>query len=109
MYASGRAFLSFRLLKLFLLCIVKNLPEFKNTNGKQYRRHGKCKVLALHANYSAETMPLFYAIEYDGKQRLYAYDTGYTLKRAIRFAYLSSFSLIARATLGLAGNGVTGI
>ena len=40
------------------------------TSGRKY------KVLALRANHTAETTPVFYAVERDGKRLLYAHDTG---------------------------------
>ena len=36
----------------------------------------KYKVLALRANHTAETTPVFYAVERGGKRLLYAHDTG---------------------------------
>ena len=45
--------------------------------GEEFYTSGnKYKVLALRANHTADTSPVFYAVERDGKRLLYAHDTG---------------------------------
>lgn len=71
------------------------------TSGKKY------KVLALRANHAADTSPLFYAIEREGKRLLYAHDTGVFFEEVYpqlkAFGRLDFVSLDCTGCLGLNG------
>ena len=74
-------------------------------HGDEFRTAGGYRVLALRANHTKETTPLFYAVERDGKRLLYAHDTGvfpeedYALLKA--FGRFDLVSLDCTGCLGL--------
>lgn len=72
-----------------------------------YTSEKKYKVLALRANHSEHTSPVFYAIERDGKRLLYAHDTGVFFEEVYgqlkAFGRFDLISLDCTGCLGLDG------
>ncbi len=80
--------------------LVKNFQKF--SVGKD----GKYEVFSMPANHSRFTSPMIYAIRSNGKQILYAHDSGYYSEKTwARLAQLGRFDLISLdCTGGLAYN-----
>lgn len=66
-----------------------------------YTSENKYRVLVLRANHTAETDPVFYAIERGGKRLLYAHDTGVFFEET--YAQLRSFGKFDLISLDCTG------
>ena len=68
-------------------------------------KESKYDVLALHANHSVDTSPLFYAISKNGKRLLYAHDTGLFYEDVYaQLKDFGQFDLISLDCTGCIGN-----